>query len=105
MSFRDADSVGRYCNLDTSRRGIPIATTTLTVAEYLTYWLDHIAEPSIRRTTCAHRQAQAETLQAVHIRTWLSQLRTLCQCCAQVVVKLVVKRQNSPQRTAFPWWS
>jgi hypothetical protein len=38
---------------DQQRRGIPIATTTLTVAEYLTYWLDHIAEPSIRRTTYA----------------------------------------------------
>jgi hypothetical protein len=114
MSFRDADSVGRYCNLDTSRRGIPIATTTLTVAEYLTYWLDHIAEPSMRRTTYATYEGDVrlhivpgigrrklKTLQAVHIRTWLSQLRTLCQCCAQVVVKLVVKWQNSPQRTAF----
>jgi hypothetical protein len=36
---------------DQQRRGIPVATTTLTAAEYMTYWLEHIAEPSIRRTT------------------------------------------------------
>jgi hypothetical protein len=36
---------------DQQRRGIPIATTTLTVAGYMTYWLEHVAEPSIRRTT------------------------------------------------------
>ncbi|MEU0497517.1 hypothetical protein [Mycobacterium sp. NPDC006124] len=36
---------------DQQRRGIPVATTTLTVAEYMVYWLEHIAEPSIRRTT------------------------------------------------------
>jgi hypothetical protein len=38
---------------DHQRRGIPVATTTLTVAQYTTYWLEHIAEPSIRRTTYA----------------------------------------------------
>src|SRR3954467_5746467 len=38
---------------DQQRRGIPVATTTLTVSEYMTYWLEQIAEPSIRRTTYA----------------------------------------------------
>jgi hypothetical protein len=38
---------------DQQRRGIPIATTTLTVADYMAYWLEHIAEPGIRRTTYA----------------------------------------------------
>ena len=73
-SQRDAlDELGKV--LDQQRRGIPIATTTLTVAEYMKYWLQHIAEPSIRRTTYAtyegdvrlahrpgHRQAKAEGL-------------------------------------------
>jgi hypothetical protein len=36
---------------DQQRRGVPVATTTLTVADYMSYWLEHIAEPSIRRTT------------------------------------------------------
>ena len=38
---------------DQQCRGIPVATTTLTVSEYMTYWLEQIAEPSMRRTTYA----------------------------------------------------
>lgn len=38
---------------DKQRHGIPIATTTLTVADYMAYWLEHIAEPGIQRTTYA----------------------------------------------------
>lgn len=81
---------------DQQRRGIPVATTTLTVAEYMTYWLEHIAEPSIRRTTYATYEGDVrlhivpgigkrklKTLQATDLRTWLTRLRTLCQCCAQ----------------------
>ena len=81
---------------DQQRRGIPIATTTLTVADYMAYWLEHIAEPSIRRTTYATYEGDVrlhiipgigkrklKTLQASEIRLWLNQLRTRCQCCAQ----------------------
>ena len=81
---------------DQTRRGIPVATTTVSVAEYMTYWLEHIAEPSIRRTTYATYEGDVrlhivpgigkrklKTLQAAHIRTWLNDLRTKCQCCAQ----------------------
>ncbi len=81
---------------DQQRRGIPIATTTLTVADYITYWPEHIAEPSIRRTTYATYEGDVrlhivpgigkrklKTLQAPEIRLWLNQLRTRCQCCAQ----------------------
>ncbi len=39
------------------RRGVPVATTTETVADYLTYWLREIAEPSVRRTTFASYEA------------------------------------------------
>ena len=81
---------------DQQRRGIPIAITTLTVAEYMAYWLEHIAEPSVRRTTYATYEGDVrlhiipgigkrklKTLQAAEIRLWLNQLRTRCQCCAQ----------------------
>ena len=81
---------------DQRRRGIPVATTTLTVAEYMSYWLEHIAEPSIRRTTYATYEGDVrlhivpgigkrklKTLQAADIRAWLGDLRTKCQCCAQ----------------------
>jgi integrase len=80
---------------DQQRRGIPVATTTLTVADYMSYWLEHIAEPSIRRTTYATYEGDVrlhiipgigkrklKSLQAAHIRTWLNELRTTCQCCA-----------------------
>jgi integrase len=81
---------------DQHRRGIPITTTTWTVADYMAYWLEHIAEPSIRRTTYATYEGDVrlhiipgigkrklKTLQASDIRFWLTQLRTRCQCCAQ----------------------
>lgn len=81
---------------DQQRRGIPVATTTMTVAEYMTYWLEQVAEPAIRRTTYATYEGDVrlhivpgigkrklKTLQANDIRTWLTRLRTLCQCCAQ----------------------
>ena len=88
------DGLGRI--LEQQRRGIPTATTTLTVADYMTYWLEHIAEPSIRRTTYATYEGDVrlhimpgigkrklKALQASDIRAWLSELRTKCQCCAQ----------------------
>ncbi|KAA0097833.1 site-specific integrase [Mycolicibacterium sp. P1-18] len=81
---------------DQQRRGVPVATTTLTVADYMSYWLEHIAEPSIRRTTYATYEGDVrlhivpgigrrklKSLQAAHIREWLNSLRTTCQCCAQ----------------------
>ncbi len=52
------DELGKV--LDQQRRGIPTATTTLTVAEYMTYWLEHIASLAFgarrmrpMRATCA----------------------------------------------------
>lgn len=94
-SERDAlDELNRL--RDQQRRGIPIATTTLTVAEYMTYWLAHIAEPNIRRTTYATYEGDVrlhiipgigkrklKSLQASDVRLWLTHLRSRCQCCAQ----------------------
>lgn len=81
---------------DHQRRGIPTATTTLTVSEYMKYWLENIAEPSIRRTTYATYEGDVrlhigpgigkrklKSLQPNHIRAWLTGLKTKCQCCAQ----------------------
>ena len=81
---------------DQQRRGIPVATTTLTVADYMSYWLEHIAEPSIRRTTYATYEGdvrlhivpgigkrEAEVIAGGPHREWLTKLRTTCQCCSQ----------------------
>lgn len=78
------------------RRGLPANTTTMTVGEYMHYWLYEVAEPSIRRTTFTTYEGavrlhiipgigkrKLRALQAAHIRTWLNSLRTRCQCCAQ----------------------
>jgi integrase len=82
--------------LEQQRRGIPTATTTLTTADYLTYWLKHIAEPRIRRTTYATYEGDVrlhiipgigarklKSLEPAHIRAWLARLQTTCQCCGQ----------------------
>ncbi|MFC5288895.1 tyrosine-type recombinase/integrase [Actinokineospora guangxiensis] len=81
---------------DQERRGIPAVTTTMTVGEYMTYWLREIAEPGIRRTTYTTYEGavrlhivpgigrrKLKALQAAHIRTWLNGLGKVCQCCAQ----------------------
>lgn len=81
---------------DQERRGLPAVTTTMTVGEYMTYWLHEVARPSVRRTTYATYEGavrlhivpgigkrKLKTLQASHIRTWLNGLRKQCQCCAQ----------------------
>lgn len=81
---------------DQVRRGIPVATTTMTVKAYLEYWLHDVAEPTIRRTTFSTYEGairlhiipglgkrKLKALQAPHIRSWLSTLRKTCQCCAQ----------------------
>lgn len=81
---------------DQERQGLPAITTTMTVAEYMRYWLHEVAEPSIRRTTFTTYEGavrlhivpglgrrKLKALQAAHIRSWLNGLRTTCQCCAQ----------------------
>ncbi len=63
----------------------------------MSYWLEHIAEPSIRRATYATYKGDVrlhivpgignrklKSLQAAHIRAWLTGLQTRCQCCMQV---------------------
>lgn len=78
------------------RKGIPVESTTLTVAQYMQYWLDDIAKPNVRATTFSSYELlvrlyvvpgigkhKLRTLQAQHIRAWLNGLRSVCQCCAQ----------------------
>jgi integrase len=66
------------------------------LAAYLTYWLENVAVHQLREdthtrsTACVHRylipglgKKKLTKLTAKDIRTWLNQLRTTCQCCAQ----------------------
>ncbi|QFZ16202.1 tyrosine-type recombinase/integrase [Saccharothrix syringae] len=78
---------------DANRRGIPVATTKLTVADYFAYWLHEVAEPSVRRTTFSSYEGLTrlyivpglgkKKLTAQHIRAWLNAVGKTCQCCAQ----------------------
>ncbi|TWP51565.1 site-specific integrase [Lentzea tibetensis] len=81
---------------DANRRGVPVATTKLTVAEFFAYWVKEIAEPSVRRTTYSSYEGltrlyivpgigkkKLKELTAQHIRTWLNTVSKTCQCCAQ----------------------
>ncbi|MEY9849865.1 tyrosine-type recombinase/integrase [Streptacidiphilus sp. MAP5-3] len=81
--------------LAASNEGIPVSTETLTVGQYLTYWLDYVAADRLRPTT--HRQytvciakyiipalgsKKLARLTTRDVRTWLDRLRVTCQCCA-----------------------
>ncbi|WP_225724693.1 MULTISPECIES: site-specific integrase [unclassified Nocardia] len=78
------------------RKGIPVDVTTMTVAQYMSYWLEEIAEPKIRRTTYATYEGDVrlhiipglgkrklKKLEARHVRDFVNGLRKKCQCCAQ----------------------
>ena len=75
---------------DPQRKGIPVDSTTSTVAEYMLYWLVEIAQPSVRATTFSSYELlvrryivpglgkrKLRALQAQHVRTWLAGLRPI----------------------------
>ena len=78
------------------RKGIPVESTTATVADYMSHWLTEVAKPTVRATTFSSYELlvrlyiipglgkrKLRSLQAQHVRIWLNGLRTSCQCCAQ----------------------
>ncbi|OKI49085.1 tyrosine-type recombinase/integrase [Streptomyces sp. MJM1172] len=79
-----------------SNRGLPIAAADSTVGAYVTYWLDSVAVHHLRENThtryatCIRLHLipglgakKVARLTARDVRTFLDQLRTTCQCCAQ----------------------
>lgn len=88
---------GKWLKLHEASRGGPVATSSPTLADYLTYWLrEVVVEPNYAPLTCA----TYETLTRLYIvpglgakrldklavrdaRAWLNKLRVTCQCCAQ----------------------
>ncbi|MCH0560273.1 site-specific integrase [Streptomyces sp. MUM 16J] len=78
-----------------SNRGIPAVFAQDSLAAYLTYWLENVAVHHLRETThtrytaCVQQyiipglgKKKLAKLTAKDIRTWLNELRTVCQCCA-----------------------
>ncbi|MGC0385602.1 integrase [Streptomyces sp. SAI-129] len=78
-----------------SKRGVPVPSAQGSMAAYLTYWLENVAihlreNTHTRYTTCVHRyhipglgKKKLTKLTAKDVRTWLTQLRTTCQCCSR----------------------
>ncbi|WP_406178043.1 tyrosine-type recombinase/integrase [Streptomyces sp. NBC_00996] len=79
-----------------SNRGLPVPSTQGSLAAYLTYWLENVAVHQLRENTHTRYAAVARLylipglgrkklakLTAKDVRTWLNQLRTICQCCAR----------------------
>ncbi|MBW1599734.1 tyrosine recombinase XerC [Streptomyces sp. JJ38] len=79
-----------------SQSGVPVATSKMTVAEYLTYWLTHVAKVKVRRATYVNYESLVRNyiapgigkkklarLTARDIRAFLIGTAATCQCCAQ----------------------
>ncbi|MYR89032.1 tyrosine-type recombinase/integrase [Streptomyces sp. SID685] len=79
-----------------SNRGVPVVSNQGSLAAYLTYWLENVAVHHLRETTHTRYTAVVEQylipglgrkklakLTAKDVRTWLNDLRTVCQCCAR----------------------
>ncbi|WP_327065657.1 tyrosine-type recombinase/integrase [Kitasatospora sp. NBC_01302] len=79
-----------------SNRGVPVVTAQGSLAAYLTYWLENVAVHQLRETTHTRYtavvaqylipglgQKKIAKLAAKDVRTWLNELRSVCQCCAR----------------------
>ncbi|MDW4907486.1 tyrosine-type recombinase/integrase [Streptomyces sp. ADMS] len=79
-----------------SLSGLPIATSKMTLSEYLAYWLANIAKGKVRRTTYVNYESLVRNyvtsefgkkkltrLTARDIRAFLTKTAATCQCCAQ----------------------
>jgi integrase len=86
----------KWLKLQTRASEGPMPTTTPTLADYLTYWLREVVEPNLAPKTTEKYALltrlylvpglgvkRLDRLQVRDVRTWLNQLRTTCQCCAQ----------------------
>ena len=87
---------GKWLKLQTRAKEGPVPTTTPTLASYLAYWLGEVVEPNLAPKTTEKYALfvrlyvvpglgtkRLDRLQVRDVRTWLNQLRAICQCCAQ----------------------
>src|SRR5579875_624647 len=80
--------------IEQSDRGIPIASQSWTVAEYLIYWLEHIVKAERRPKTYQGYESvvrlhlipglgkkRLSKLSAQDVRVFITRVRNECQCC------------------------
>lgn len=74
----------------------PVSTTVPKVADYLAGWLEEVVRPSLAPATTANYELfmrlyitptlgskRLDKLTVRDVQTWMNQLRSQCQCCAQ----------------------
>ncbi|MBQ0868475.1 site-specific integrase [Streptomyces sp. RK75] len=79
-----------------SLNGLPVAASKMTLGEYMTYWLTHVAKVKVRKTTYVNYESWVRNyiapglgkkklgrLSARDIRAFLLKTAQTCQCCAQ----------------------
>jgi len=86
----------KWLRLHEQARKGPVATTTPTLADYLSYWLSVVVEPNLKPLPAATYETlvrlyitpslgrtRIDRLTVRDIRAWINTLRQTCQCCAQ----------------------
>jgi integrase len=87
----------KWIKLQARARQGTMPTTTPTLATYLSYWLNEVVQPNLAPKTSEKYKLltrlylvpglghkRLDQLQVRDVRTWLNNLRTACQCCAQL---------------------
>jgi integrase len=88
---------GKWLKLHAAAQRGPVATSSPTLAGYLSYWLrEVVVEPDYAPLTCATYETltrlyivpglgakRLDKLTLRDVRAWLNKLRDTCQCCAQ----------------------
>lgn len=80
-----------------SRKG-PVATSSPTVAQYLTYWLNEVVKPDLKQKTFENYELHVrlflipglggkrlDKLSVRDVRTWMNRAMEQCRCCARGV--------------------
>lgn len=87
----------KWLKLHEMARQGPVATSSKTLDEYMTYWLrEVVVPPNFAPLTCATYETltrlyilpglgkkRLDKLTVRDVRAWLNAVRTVCQCCAQ----------------------
>jgi integrase len=86
----------KWVKLQASARQRPIPTTSPTVADYISYWLEDVIKPNREPATYSHYELMArlhiipgigrkriDRLSVREVQAWLNKIPAACQCCAQ----------------------
>jgi integrase len=86
----------KWVKLQAKAEAAPVPTSTPTLAQYLTRWLEETVAPNLEPATYAYYEGMArlyivpalgakriDRVQTRDVQSWLNKLAKTCQCCAQ----------------------